>query len=403
MLSKVAWRNVWRNRTRSLVVILAIGLGVWAILFIISLTTGMAKTYVQTAIHDEISHIQIHAPEFLKDAGVLDTLFNSIELTKVISEKPEIESFTMRSVVGGMISSSKAVRGIKIRGIHPRQEAKLTGLNEHIEVGEYFGRKVRNPILISTEIADKLHAKLNSKLVLTFQNVQGEITAASFRVIGLFKTKNKRFDELNLFVQQSDLFKLLESPLYHEVALVVKEGQNIKTLKDELREQFAHLKVRDYKEISPNIDLYDSQIQVTTTIVMVIVMLALIFGIINTMLMAVLERLRELGMLMAIGMNKFRIFSMILLETLFLGLIGAPIGMLLGWLTISLTSRNGINLSSYSAGMREFGLSEILYPYIDQQVYWQLALAVLITALLGALYPAWKAIILKPAQAIRTI
>ena len=132
-------------------------------------------------------------------------------------------------------------------------------------------------------------------------------------------------------------------------------------------------------------------------------MLALIFGIINTMLMAVLERYRELGMLMAVGMNKAKVFVMIMLETLLLGLISAPIGMLIGYLLVLMTRRNGINLSAYSDGMAEFGMSSMVYPSLETGVYWQLAIAVLLTTILGALYPAYKAIKLKPVEAIRKI
>ena len=132
-------------------------------------------------------------------------------------------------------------------------------------------------------------------------------------------------------------------------------------------------------------------------------MVALVFGIVNTMLMAVLERFRELGMLMAVGMNKIRVFTMVLIETLYLGIVGAPLGLLVGWLTIYYYKGVGVDLSNYSEGLESFGYSSILYPYVQGDAYFQIAIAVMVTALVGAIYPAWKAVKLKPVEALHSI
>jgi ABC-type antimicrobial peptide transport system permease subunit len=132
-------------------------------------------------------------------------------------------------------------------------------------------------------------------------------------------------------------------------------------------------------------------------------MLALVFGIINTMLMAVLERYRELGMLMAVGMNKLRVFTMIVLETIMLAIVAVVPGLVLGYATVTYFGKNGIDLSAFSKGMQQFGMSDIVYTDLDPGFYVQLAMAVGITAVIGAIYPAYKAIRLKPVEAIRKI
>ena len=132
-------------------------------------------------------------------------------------------------------------------------------------------------------------------------------------------------------------------------------------------------------------------------------MIALVFGILNTMLMAVLERFKELGMLMAVGMARIKVFGMVLLETIFIGILGAPIGLLLGWSTMFYYTQVGIDLSAYSEGLESFGYSSILYPYIENSTYWTIAVAVIITAFVGAIYPAWKAVKLKPVEALHKI
>jgi ABC-type antimicrobial peptide transport system permease subunit len=121
------------------------------------------------------------------------------------------------------------------------------------------------------------------------------------------------------------------------------------------------------------------------------------------MLMAVLERYRELGMLMAVGMNKAKVFGMIVLETIFLALIALVPGLVLGWATVQLLAEKGIDLSAFSQGLSQFGMSQVVYPQLQNGFYLQLAAAVAITAVVGAFYPAWRAIRLRPVEAIRKI
>jgi len=132
-------------------------------------------------------------------------------------------------------------------------------------------------------------------------------------------------------------------------------------------------------------------------------MIALAFGIINSMLMAVLERIKELGMLMAVGMNKTRVFSMIVLETLFLCAVGGPLGLLSGYYTVELFAKIGIDLSAYSEALKEFGYDSVLYPFVEPSAYLQIALGAVLTAFLAALYPAYNAIKLNPAEALHKI
>ena len=136
-------------------------------------------------------------------------------------------------------------------------------------------------------------------------------------------------------------------------------------------------------------------------IVTVIVLLVLAFGIINTMLMSVLERYKELGILMAVGMNKLKVLSMIVLETIFLSLAGGLGGMLLGFLTVKIVHQTGINLSLFSEGLSGWGFKELVYPVLETRVYILITIAVIVTAIISSFYPAIRALSLNPSEAIR--
>ncbi len=285
------------------------------------------------------------------------------------------------------------------------EEQQVSKLGNKLLEGEELDGSTRNQILISSRLAEKLKVKLRSKVVMTFQNINNDITTAAFRVHGIYRTSNKRNDELYVFANRSDLQRLTEMPedAAHELAILVNDFDATDREAAVLKESYPELLVETYKEISPDLELFNSQIQLNMIIMTTIFMLALIFGIINTMLMAVLERIKELGMLMAVGMNKMRVFVMVMLETIFIAFIGAPVGMLLGYITTKYLNRVGIDLSNWSSALEEFGMSDLVRPEVDTHTFFTISIAVVITAILASIYPAIKAISLKPVEALRKI
>jgi ABC-type lipoprotein release transport system permease subunit len=403
MIIKIAWRNIWRNKLRSFTVMGAVLVGVWALIFLLSFTAGFIQAYVNSAIENELSHLQLHHPYFKEDQDVAFTLPKLPALQTTLAQNEAIKAFATRSLNNGMLATARGSRGIQIRGITPQQEAQVTQLDKKIVAGQYFGqRKKSNPIIISQRLADKLHLKLKSKVILTFQQANGELTSAAFKIIGLYETGNAIFEEQMVFVEQQDLSRLVgASNQAHEIALQLHDIQTLDKVQAQLASQFPNTLVENYKEISPDVNLYESQMSVSTYMIVFIVMLALIFGIINTMLMAVLERTRELGMLMAVGMKRHQVFLMIVVETLLLALVAAPIGMLLGYLMVAYYGNVGLDLSAYAAGMDKFGLTDRVYLVLDTAYFYIVTIAVAITAILAALYPARKATRLQPVEAMR--
>ena len=400
MITKIAWKNIWRNKMRSTVVIGAIALGVWAVLFLNSLSSGITRAYVNDSVMFNLSHIQIHNPDYLNERKLSNDFQVDLES---LSDKPAIKFWSDRMLVDGMVSSSRGAQGVTIRGVDIDKENDIIQLASMIVDGNYLSQEGRNPVIIGKKLAEKLDVKVRQKIVLTFQSKSGDIVAGSFRIQGIYRAKNAQVESANVYIRKSDLARIAEVESTHEVAILLNENEDLSLVHGQLKSNYPNQTVRTYKEISPDMELYDSQIKVSQTIVMIIVMLALIFGIINTMMMAVLERIRELGMLMAIGMNKIKVFLMIVMETIMLGIVGAPLGMFLGWITLKYFGKHGIDLSQYSAGMREFGMTEMLYPYLEKELFVELAIAVFVTAFIASIFPALKAIRLRPVEAIRTI
>ncbi len=402
MIVKLSWKNIWRSKRRSLTVIGAITIGVWALIFMIAFYNSFGDAFIRSAVNHEYGHIQIHHERYIEEPELKYPLNEFDQLETQLNVIDDIAAYSDRIKVNAMLASPKTTTGIQVFGIDPAREAQTTQLSTQLVEGTYFKKFKRNPILISSKLADKLKVKIKSKVVLTFQDRTNEITAAAFRVEGIFDSKSPTINGGVVYVRKSDLAQLTLMDQPHEVGILLTSAQAI----DSTRLQIADLtnnKVRSYKEVAPQFNLMEESSAMSTRIMTIIMMLALLFGIINTMLMAVLERTREIGMLRSIGMHKSRVFSMILTETLFLGMLGGPIGCLLGFATISWLNKNGLDMSAYADALEQYGAEVIFYPAMVGSEYASLMLIVIVTAFVGAIYPALKAIHLNPLEAIRKL
>tara|TARA_R110000868_G_scaffold4211_2_gene26401 strand:- start:2 stop:1219 length:1218 start_codon:yes stop_codon:yes gene_type:complete len=405
MLFQIAWRNIWRNKARSLIVISSIIIGVWAGIFILSFSWGMYKNNIDESVYRQLSHIQIHHPTFSEENDSKFTITNTAEKLNQFQSDNRIASVSSRVISTGMITSPTTASGVKIYGINPFSEVTQIRLNEYVRKGTYFDSGKENEILIGEKLAKKLKVKIKSKVVLTFTNTDSEMISGAFRIGGIYRSKNISLDEINVYVQQKHLQELLglKPSESNEIAILVKDEKQLNTIKKFSIGVAPKGKIEDWKELSPELGMIIESFNLYTYIISGIILLALTFGIINTMLMSVLERIRELGMLMAIGLNKRKIFIMIMLETIYLTVIGAPIGLLVGWLTVTVLGKTGINLSMFSEGLASYGFSSIIYPDLDHDKYVIIVTMCLITAILSAIYPAYKALQLNPSEAIRKI
>lgn len=405
MIPAIAWRNIWRNRTRSLVIILSVTLGLWGGIFIMALSAGVSEQRKQDVIYNYLSHMQLHHPNFGDERQIEDVIPNGMGVWEQIAAQPEVEHTTARTLSIGMANSPNDATGVQIIGIWPESERQVTNIADKIIEGSYFGEEIRNPVVIGAALADQLDIRLRSKVVLTFQDTSNNIVAGAFRVQGIFETASSEFDKGMVYVNAKDMARLMETdPLVHEIAvLVAQEEEQLLPLQSRLQDTYSGLAVETWKELSPELRYLDEAMDYFLYIFIAVILLALAFGLVNTMLMAVLERTRELGMLMAIGMNKGRVFAMIVLETLYLALFGGLMGIGLSVATILFFEDRGIYLPSVEEGMSSYGMSATLYPMLDWSFFPGLVVMVLIFAMVSALYPAYKALKLKPVVAIRKI
>ncbi len=403
MLAGIAWKNIWRNKKRSMVILTAIALGLCGGLFATGIMVGIAESMVNTAIDYNLGHIQIHTKAFKENSLIQNSIPDAEKLIEELHSVVGLKGISGRVKIEGMASSPATNSGVEIVGVNPYAEASVTAIAEKIIDGKYLDSTGKNSVVIGKKLAEKLNLRVRSKLVLGFPGRDGSIIYGAFRITGLFETGSAIFDKSTVFVDENDITRLLGgTPIVHEIALRLVNGKAMPDVLSSLRSKYPQFVIESWKDLAPELKLTAELTNVSMLFFLAIILFGLLFGITNTMLMSVLDRVREFGMVMAIGMKRKRVFAQIFLETVFLSLVGSVIGIILGIIAISITHHTGINLSVFAEGLSLYGISSMLYPTIPLELYYELGILIIFTALGATVYPGLKATRLKPADAIRT-
>jgi len=370
---------------------------------ILALYQGMMKSRVRTVIDAEVGHLQIHDINFKKDYESKFVLKNGAAILRAVNLIPGVKLAAARSITTGMLSTTTGSAGVQINGIIPQLEYGISQLKRKIIKGKAFDPAKNNEIMIGQKLATKMKLKVRSKLVLTFTDTSDNMVSGAFRVAAIYKSDNTPLDEKNVYVTMTDLNTLLGiSGGFHEVIILLKNDQEVKKIQLALKQKFPAYQVESWREISPETDFMVKTTDQYSYIIMVIIMFALAFGIVNTMLMAVLERTREIGMMMALGTNRLKVFSLIFLETIFLTLAGTPVGVLIGWGASTYFNKHGLDLSGMGRDMMSsFGFGTMVYPEFPADKLLAVLLIVAGTAVISCIFPAIKAVKLQPVDALR--
>ena len=356
---------------------------------------------VNTAIKRNLAHIQLHQPGFAENREVTRYIPNGMKILAKIRTMPGVQAVSGRTLVDGMAASAASTLGLPSRN-RPDQAVRVNSISRMLVAGSYFGGTDKNPIVVGAKLAERLHLKLHSKVVLNFQGMDGNLVYAAFRVRGIFKSDSAVFDKSHVFLRRPDLLRLLGSPpILHEIAVRAVSSRHLPRLVASLQAAYPKLSVKTWKELSPEVAVTAAALESWSYLFVGIILMALVFGITNTMLMAVMERIQELGILLAVGMKRSYVFSMILLETVMLSLTGGICGMLLGKVTIAALSHTGIDFSAFASSLEMFGSATRVYPYLPSGIYLALLGMIVVAAAAASALPALKAIRLRPSEAIR--
>ena len=392
MLIRMAWKNIWRNPTRSLVILLSVAAGLFAGITVLSLYKGMMQNRVRTVIYEETGHIQVHQKGFTAEMDPALFIDQPMKVLQKLQQDTSIAAISCRTVAAGMISNARGSSGIQLLGINPRSEDKTSNLSEKIHEGERAQTLDHKGILVGRKLAKKMGLALGKKVVITLTDTTDEMIASAFRIKGIYQSSNAPLDEITVYMTDTALQEMLTlHGSMHEISIVLKQEDDLLPMVTKLRNEFPSLAIETWKDLSPETALMVNTMDYYSYIILIIILIALSFGIMNTMMMAVLERKKEISRMMALGMSSQQLRLMILTETVFLAIIGIPLALCLSFLTIRHYAKTGIDMS----GMREemmqsFGFSTTIYPSYPTEKIFPILLLVLATAILSSIVPMIK-------------
>ena len=409
ILVMLGWRNIWRNKRRSLVVISSIAFGIFAMILSMGFMNGMNRQMVENTIRTSLGHIAIHRRGFQDSMKLRYNFRPSEKIMRALSAAPEISGYAPRITMEGIIRSSETSRPVSVVGIDPEKEKSITGVYTYTirkEGSRFLRGGDINPVLISTSLGDKLGLMPGDRLVLMFQNKSKEIVGLGMTITGLYRTPVENFDKYTVFTTLSLLRK--ETGLGNNITGITIHLKNSRAV-DSVKEALIHavgddsLEILSWKDMAPNlvsaVKLFDSMMYIFFGIIFIVV----IFSIANTLVMAIMERFHEIGVMKSIGTRPLWIFSMIMIEAVFLGIVGLTAGLVIGSSVTSLLSATGIDFSFYMESMRTWGTGSIIYPAVKTMDIVAAVIIVMITTILAALYPAVKAARIRPLEALHFI
>lgn len=404
IVSKLAWRNLWRNHRRTIVMVSAITIGVWAMIFMTALMRGMVNEMLRDGIRALPGHVQVHHPDFRDDPGINNLIDEPDDRITASFDTAGFVAWSSRVRVPAVITSERDSRGVTLFGIDPVREQNITFVANDMTEGRFLEDADDSGVVIGVALADILETEVGKRIVIMSQDPDNEIADRGFRIVGLFKSKLEAYEKTMVFAGKTTAQKMLKvDGRVNEIVVLGDDYRNIEGVLTRTRDiTDGRVEVLPWYELDTYLGSMLDVMDGFVLVWMIVIFLALSFGLVNTLVMAVFERVREIGLMLALGMRPSSILGQIIIESILLLMLGLAFGNALAWLTI-IPLMDGIDISIVAEGMEMFGASSILYPEMTMNDVVLANIVVLVLGFLASLSPAWRASRYDPIEAITKV
>ena len=399
----LAWRNLWRNHRRTTIMLAAITVGVWAMIFMTALMRGMVDDMLLNSIRSLPGEVQIHHPEYRDDPSINNSLPAPAGDLLETLEMPEVTAWTSRVRVPAVIQSERDSRGIVLLGVEPASEMQVSFDSDSIIEGRFLEDSDDRGLVIGAKMADHLETELGKRVVVMSQDPDNNIADRGFRVVGIYKAKLASLEETYVYAGRGTIQKLLNiENQVSEIAITGDDYRNVDRWYPQIKKAAGNsVDALPWYEINAYLGSMMSMMDGFVLVWVIVIFLALSFGLVNTLVMAVFERIREIGLMQALGMRPAMILYQILLESFLLLFIGLLLGNVIAVATV-IPLQSGIDISVVAEGMEMMGSSSMLYPALKIEDMVLANVIVIILGLLTSILPAWRAASYDPIKALNT-
>ena len=403
ILIKLAWRNLFRNKRRTIIASIAIGIGLAALIFADALWVGIEQNMVKTATASFLGDGQVHRKGFRDTQAVEMTINRLDEVNDSLSQETIVEQFTPRTFAFGMITSPANVSAISLVGVQPPTERFLTQIDDAITEGAYFEGENDRDIVIGAKLAELLEVTLGNRVVVTVaKSESGDLSQEMFRISGIYRFGDEAMEGGMAFVRMGKAQEMLAIGAdVHEIAIKftdAKYGQD-KTLPFWERYSQHGNEALSWTEILPQLQAAFEMSKFSKYIMGVVLFGVVVFGIINTLFMSLYERMFEFGVLRAVGTRPLGMARLILFEAGALAIVSIAVGTILGFALTWIFAMVGIDYTGIE--MMGVTIQEFIYPIMTIEPFILYPIWVLIFTIITGLYPARYAAKIAPATAMR--
>jgi len=403
MLLKLAWRNLWRNRTRTWLSALVIAIGLVAMIFMDTMMVGMSTNMVKNATDSLMGHAQMHALGFRDEQDVKLTINDLDQALLQLEKHPDLKARSLRIVTQSMLSSSGGGEPVFSLGVDPEEEQLLSKFDEAIIEGEYLDSVSGQKLILGWKLAEKLELGLGDRLVLTAADAEsGEMVQELFRLSGIFKTGEEKMDASMVLVARKTLQSMLKlEGRIHQIALhyskLTQDGIPVNPLKKP--DDSSKNELLLWTELMPSLYMISKMTDLSMAIMGTILFLIIALGITNTLLMGLYERMFEFGVIKSIGTTPWQAARIMLFEAVCLGFVSIIVGLILALFVTALFANYGIDY----IGIEFSGVTfqEKIYPSYKWSRLVLYPFLSLGFTLLASLYPAFKLWKMLPVEALR--
>lgn len=398
LLVQLSWRNIWRQRRRNGILLLAVCIAVGGVIFMNTLLRGMQMQMMDAAVNNLTGHVKVLKPGYLDDPGIANSFeFDRTWVPDVPAEM--VEGWASRVRVPAVIMSERETRGVNLVGVDPARES-ISFLGGVSVDGEALADTADRRILVGKALAEQLETRVGKRLVIITQGADGKNREAGYRIAGLYDAEGSGLEKAFVFTGVEAVQNLLESNVVTEVSIRLTDQMHQTSVIERMVASFTGLDVLTWQELEPQAAAMYVFADGALFIWFLIIMGALVFGLVNTLVTAVMERTRELGILRAVGMRPGSVVVQVVIESTLIMILGVAVGLVIGIGLFSWVS-DGIDLSAFAAGMEQFGLNALFTPVLTAGDVIMVVVLSLVMGVLASLYPARRAVRLKPLEALR--
>ncbi|MBW7469832.1 FtsX-like permease family protein [Marinobacter sp. F4218] len=404
IFAQMALRSVFRNPRRSLITASATAFGLAAYLFLYGFTDGFFEQMIRNSTQQLSGHVQVMQQGHDVDLSPALRISDTASRVQALAQRPNVEAAAPRVLVKAMVANPKTSRPVEVVGVDPERERQVTRLANYIVEGHYV-EPAGDGIVIGQKLADDLNARLGDKLVVTVQQASGDLASSAYPIAGIYRTGSDLFDSEYVFTSLTRARTLLgfQPDQASRIALRLQDrSQSTLLARDLNRTLPGDLVAQDWETLLPIVMQMIDMTRIDFYLILSVVFVVVAIGVMNTMVMSVMERTRELGVMLALGTRGSQVVLTILFEALFLALLGMAAGSVVGTLIVAWYNRRGIDLSAVAHSFEAVpGVTDVIYPVLIFDHVWLPGLLLFICSVLVALYPARRASRLDPVEAIR--